>query len=291
MKKLNVLFLFIIILVFFISTFYFSCYQKKIELSGAKKFHSKYLKSDILYFPQTVFTPIEAEHCVLPFMYDHKALFRGKTVLDIGTGSGIIGLYAAKLGAKKVIATDIDQNAVNCARLNSERFGFSSIFEVRLVPANDISAYSVINSDETFDIIISNPPYSIDLDSPHNTPFTDKGDLGMSIIKGLKIHLKPNGSAVLLYNSYFYHQVMVKFAQYVGYDVTHYNPEFLTPWEADVIFNYYLKRLLEYNNIPSNALHFDWKKDRGGIVLFPMTRARVGLSKIYRGLIIISKKT
>lgn len=40
------------------------------------------------------------------------------TVIDVGTGSGILGIAAAKLGAKKVIMTDIDECAVTAAKDN-----------------------------------------------------------------------------------------------------------------------------------------------------------------------------
>lgn len=42
------------------------------------------------------------------------------TVIDVGTGSGILGLAAAKLGAKSVIMTDIDPVAVKAANRNAK---------------------------------------------------------------------------------------------------------------------------------------------------------------------------
>ena len=42
------------------------------------------------------------------------------TVIDVGTGSGILGLAAAKLGAKSVIMTDIDPVAVEAANRNAK---------------------------------------------------------------------------------------------------------------------------------------------------------------------------
>lgn len=42
----------------------------------------------------------------------------GDTVLDFGTGSGILALAASALGAKKVVACDIDDEAVRAARLD-----------------------------------------------------------------------------------------------------------------------------------------------------------------------------
>jgi len=42
----------------------------------------------------------------------------GERVLDVGTGTGILGIAAAKLGAKGVICVDIDRQAVEIAREN-----------------------------------------------------------------------------------------------------------------------------------------------------------------------------
>ncbi len=41
------------------------------------------------------------------------------TVLDVGSGSGILGITASKLGAKKVIMTDIDECAVTASKHNA----------------------------------------------------------------------------------------------------------------------------------------------------------------------------
>ena len=44
----------------------------------------------------------------------------GDRVLDIGTGSGILGIAAVKLGAGHVFGTDLDENAVEAAKENVE---------------------------------------------------------------------------------------------------------------------------------------------------------------------------
>ncbi len=254
-----------------INLFFFitSCYSKEsIQPTFSNSFYSKYLQAEIVYFKGTA-SPYQAEKKVLPFMKKHAELFRDKVVLDIGTGCGVMALYAAKLGARKVVATDINKAAIDSTQYNAEKLKFSKIIETRLVPLEDKSAFSVIRDGERFDVIISNPPYSLDVDISDKVDAidneqikdrilncTDDGDLGFSIIRGLKDHLTSNGVAILLYDSYFYHQVIVKFARYCGYVVKNWPPSGLTSLEAGAIFNSYLKRILIREHVPQDAFNF-----------------------------------
>ena len=70
----------------------------------------------------------------------------GKGVLDVGTGSGILAIAAAKRGATPVVAVDNDPLAVEAARENTERNGV-------LVPVAEASAIDVPGR---FDIVIAN---------------------------------------------------------------------------------------------------------------------------------------
>lgn len=56
----------------------------------------------------------------------------GKTVVDFGCGSGILGIAALKLGAARCIGTDIDQQALKATQENAERNGVADKFEVYL---------------------------------------------------------------------------------------------------------------------------------------------------------------
>ncbi len=54
------------------------------------------------------------------YILDNPASVRGKQVLDIGSGSGLVGLAAMKAGAAHVLAADIDAFACAAIRLNGQ---------------------------------------------------------------------------------------------------------------------------------------------------------------------------
>ena len=67
----------------------------------------------------------------------------------------------------------------------------------------------------------------------------DTGDLGLSIVTGLERHLRPDGVALLFYNSFFYHEVVVKIATHLGLDVRHHAAPGITAWELQSLFEEY----------------------------------------------------
>jgi ribosomal protein L11 methyltransferase len=73
---------------------------------------------------------------------------RGRSVLDVGTGSAILSIIAAKLGAKEVWGIDIDGVAVENARVNVERNLVSDIVKIR--------KGSVGSLQKKFDVIVAN---------------------------------------------------------------------------------------------------------------------------------------
>jgi release factor glutamine methyltransferase len=75
---------------------------------------------------------------------------KGKSVLDLGCGTGLFAIAAAKLGAREVWATDIDPQAVECARRNAERNGVKVV-----VKAGDL--FDPVRG-RMFDLVITNPP-------------------------------------------------------------------------------------------------------------------------------------
>jgi release factor glutamine methyltransferase len=75
------------------------------------------------------------------------------TVLDIGTGCGILAIVATRK-ARKVIATDVNPHAIKCARLNAKINEVSPKIDVR---QGDL--FEPIQKTETFDMIVFNAPY------------------------------------------------------------------------------------------------------------------------------------
>ena len=53
------------------------------------------------------------------YLLDRPDVVAGRRVLDLGAGSGIVGIAAAKAGAAKVIAADIDPYAIAATELNA----------------------------------------------------------------------------------------------------------------------------------------------------------------------------
>ncbi len=57
--------------------------------------------------------------------------YAGGTMLDVGTGSGILAIAAARLGAKDIVAVDIDPDAVRVAIENVAHNGLTDAIDVR----------------------------------------------------------------------------------------------------------------------------------------------------------------
>lgn len=78
---------------------------------------------------------------------------QGKRVIDVGTGSGVIALAAARAGAASVLATDINPNAALCAAENARANGFGD-----RVSALCCDLLAGVRAEPRFDVILSSPP-------------------------------------------------------------------------------------------------------------------------------------
>jgi tRNA1Val (adenine37-N6)-methyltransferase len=75
------------------------------------------------------------------------------SVLDIGTGTGLIALMAAQRGADSVVAVEIDEKA---ARQAAENVASSKWKDIVTVVHSDIACFS---DDKRFDAVVCNPPF------------------------------------------------------------------------------------------------------------------------------------
>ncbi len=74
---------------------------------------------------------------VASLLEGRAASFAGKTILDVGTGSGILTLAALALGAGRAVALDVDPEAVAVTRENAQRNGFEGRVDARVGSASD----------------------------------------------------------------------------------------------------------------------------------------------------------
>jgi release factor glutamine methyltransferase len=77
----------------------------------------------------------------------------GKSAVEIGTGSGILALSAAKAGAASVLALDINPAAVRTAAANAKANGLE--LQVKAMVSD---LFSSVPLGEQFDIMIASPP-------------------------------------------------------------------------------------------------------------------------------------
>lgn len=124
-------------------------------------------------------------------------------ILEIGTGTGLIALTCAKLGAFSVLGTDINPAAVANAKYNSGHLGLGGQIEFRRVARDDPGPFSVVKKDELFDWIISNPPWEDQ--AVREVAAHALYDPGFALLDGIlqesDRHLRPGGKLLLVFGA------------------------------------------------------------------------------------------
>jgi release factor glutamine methyltransferase len=125
---------------------------------------------------------------------DGRLIPPGARVLDMGTGSGVCAVAAARLGGD-VVAVDVNPAAARCARINALLHGLERRIDVR---EGDLFAPL---AGERFDVALFNPPY---LRGTPRSPL-DRALWAEDVVErfaaGLPAHLAPGGRALLLLSS------------------------------------------------------------------------------------------
>jgi len=118
-----------------------------------------------------------------------------KSILDIGTGTGVIALMLAqRFPFAKIDAVEIDQSAAQTAGKNFENSSFAERLSVFPLAIDDFFNERPVKK---YDLIISNPPFHLNsLESPKAkkslAKHTGEGFFE-DLIKGIATHLSENG--------------------------------------------------------------------------------------------------
>lgn len=98
-----------------------------------------------------------------------KNMKNNSTVLDLGTGTGIIPiLLCGKTNLKKVVGIEIQKDVANMAKRSSQLNNLQDRFEV--VNTNIIDLKNIYEK-QSFDVIVTNPPYK-----KENTGITNENE-------------------------------------------------------------------------------------------------------------------
>jgi ribosomal protein L11 methyltransferase len=121
--------------------------------------------------PTTRLCVLLLERCVRP----------GMRVLDLGTGSGILSIAAAKLGAREVVGLDIDPDAIKAARENVQRNELNGYVHFAIGGVEWLRD----NQDDSFDLIVANILANIHMESIHEGMLQHLSNGGQVILSGM----------------------------------------------------------------------------------------------------------
>jgi release factor glutamine methyltransferase len=119
----------------------------------------------------------------------------GRTVLDLGTGSGVCALAAARAGAR-VVAVDINPTAVRCAGINAAMNRLEHRIDLR---HGDL--FDPVHG-ERFDFVLFNPPFLKGEPASDRDAAWRGGDVAVRFARSLGLYLNPRGAALLLLSTF-----------------------------------------------------------------------------------------
>ncbi len=157
---------------------------------------------EIIINPQMGFGTGHHESTCLLLQWMMTLPFRGKSVLDVGTGSGILAILAHQLGAKRIVGVDIDADAIANARENIALNNATTI----ALQVGDIHEVP----EEAFDVILANIqlPVLQQLGEPFSRRLTPNG---IVLVSGLL-----NRDAGLLVPEYQHYGLQFEEQRFLG---------------------------------------------------------------------------
>jgi release factor glutamine methyltransferase len=171
-----------------------------------------------IYFHENVYEPSEDTFLFIDTILKNTSLFKNKTILEMGCGSGIISIILSKF-AKEINCVDINQDAIELTKQNVKN---NNIKNIKIKYSNLFS-----NIKNKYDIIIFNTPYL-----PQNNEETiesalnyawDGGLSGRDIIdkflKDAPNYLTTNGEIIELESSLSNYEKSITFLKEQNFEV------------------------------------------------------------------------
>jgi release factor glutamine methyltransferase len=194
----------------------------------------KYLGKEFLVYPNTFWPFTDSKPLVKNFHVQS-----GESVLDVGTGSGVIAIFSCYQGAGKVVGVDINPAAIKSAKYNAKSHGFEKIMKV--VKSNLFDNLK----GQKFDVITANIPFrdkfahdivaraQWDTDFQTNTRFfAEVGE-----------HLNPNGRIYFIHSNFGETERVKKLAKEAGLSVKAIGRESADKSETKVFHAFLMKRV------------------------------------------------
>ena len=160
---------------------------------GAHEWHKKGVTipelGGAIHVPFGVFSPIRGEY--LPLIAQAKLPANARTVLDVGTGSGVIAALLAQRGVENIIATDTNPRAVACAQANIAQLGFAPQINV---------LQQDLFGEHTADLIVCNPPWlpAKPTSAVETALYDPKHAMLHAFLRGAAAHLAQGGQVWLV---------------------------------------------------------------------------------------------
>ncbi len=150
-----------------------------VQALGGQKIHAYY----------GVFSPVRGEYLDLVASAPLPAGI--KTAFDIGTGTGVISAALAHRGIQKIIATDMDERAIQCAVSNIKNLGFEK--QVTVVKTN-------LFPEGKAELVVCNPPWlpAKPTSAIERAVYDEDSSMVKGFLNGVSASLSENGEAWLI---------------------------------------------------------------------------------------------
>jgi methylase of polypeptide subunit release factors len=139
-----------------------------------------------------VFSPVRSEYIQLVLKAPlPEAIRQSSIAFDIGTGTGVLAVVLALRDVQKIVATDLNDRALACARDNVQQLGLNTQIEIQkanLFPEGKAA------------LIVCNPPWlpAKPSSSLEHAVYDPESQMLKGFLQNLKDHLLPHGEGWLI---------------------------------------------------------------------------------------------